>query len=74
MLAIFFSILETPLASSVYTHVQVATLESRRLITAVTSLDSLEAMKYRCAAPFDAVRAVANSVHFHIAGYLFDFV
>lgn len=73
MLAIFYSILDRPLDSTVDIHIQISTLVSLRLLTQVTSLDGLEAVKYRCNVPFEMVRELADSVQLDVHRLLYDF-
>ncbi|KAK9718611.1 hypothetical protein K7432_005333 [Basidiobolus ranarum] len=74
MLAIFFSILERPLDSTVDIHSQIASLITLRLLIRTTSMDALDNMKCKTNVSYEYVKKVSRTVRFEIEKYLFDFL
>ncbi|KAJ1914055.1 hypothetical protein H4219_004944 [Mycoemilia scoparia] len=74
MLAIFYSILDSPVDCTIDIYTQIASLVTLKLLVRITSMDKLESMKCRCNVGYDFVRIVAKSVLFDIDRYLYDFV
>ncbi|TPX63912.1 hypothetical protein SpCBS45565_g06279 [Spizellomyces sp. 'palustris'] len=74
LLAIFYSILENSLESSIDIYQEIASLVSLRLLVRVTTPDRLDGVKCKCNVGLEFVNAVAKSVKFDVGKYLFDFV
>ncbi|KAJ1330377.1 hypothetical protein BSLG_009511 [Batrachochytrium salamandrivorans] len=73
MLAIFYSILAENVDTGFNAHTQIATLSSLRLLVRVTSMDKIDAARYKCTASYELVSSIGQSVRFDLSQYLFDF-
>ncbi|KAI9025999.1 origin recognition complex subunit 5 C-terminus-domain-containing protein [Phycomyces nitens] len=73
MLAIFYSIIDEPLEDTVDIQLQITSLTTLRLLVRSTSMDRLDAAKYKSNVSFEFIRAVSKSVRFEIEKYLYDF-
>ncbi|KAF7726968.1 Origin recognition complex subunit 5 [Apophysomyces ossiformis] len=73
MLAIFYSIVDDSLEDTIDIQQQITSLTTLRLLVRATSLDRLDAAKYKCNVSFDFIRGVARTVRFEIENYLYDF-
>lgn len=74
MLAIFYNILPIPIPNTIDIQQQIASLIALRLLTRLTALDRLDAMKCKCNVSYEFIQRVAHSVSFAIGQYLYDFV
>lgn len=73
MLAIFYSILDESIEDTIDIQLQIASLTTLRLLVRTTSIDRLDAAKYKCNVNFDFIKTVAKTVRFEIDKYLYDF-
>ncbi|KAI9102672.1 origin recognition complex [Phlyctochytrium arcticum] len=74
LLAIFYSILENDVDSTVDIQIQIASLCNLRLLSRVTAPDRLDSIKLKSNTGFEFIKSVARSVRFDIVKYLYDFV
>ncbi|KAJ8326508.1 hypothetical protein QVD99_006763 [Batrachochytrium dendrobatidis] len=74
MLAIFYSILGEDVDVGFNAHTQISTLASLRLLVRVTTMDKIDAAKYKCTASYEFVSSIGRSVRFDLSQYLFDFI
>ncbi|XP_028664585.1 origin recognition complex subunit 5 [Erpetoichthys calabaricus] len=74
LLAIFYSIVDSRVASTANIFSQISSLVTLQLLTLVGHSDQLDSPKYKCTVSMDFICAIARTVNFDIVRYLYDFL